>query len=227
VSNAVAETAGAAGGWPVGWDGVRFGYGGADVVDGVSLTVDAGEAVSLVGPNGAGKTTLARMVMALVRPREGRVRVGDWDVAARRPDEMAARVGYAFQHAERQLFARTVREDVAFGPRRLGREAGVVDAVLAELDLATLADWHPYDVSPPLRRRIALAGVLAMAPGVLLLDEPTAGFDRDDAALVVAALRRRHAAGVTLIVVTHDLALADAVTSRRVRLEAGRISPGP
>ena len=212
------------GGLPVRWQNVHHAYAAAEVVNGVSLDIEAGECVALLGPNGAGKTTLTRMIMGLVRPREGSVQVGDWDVARRRPDEMAARVGYAFQHADQQLFARSVRADVAFGPRRLGRGAAAVDPVLAELELAGVAERNPYDLPVPLRKLVTLAAVLAMEPQVLVLDEPTAGFDAALRARVIAALRRRHEAGLTIIAVSHDLALVRALAQREVVLERGAIA---
>jgi energy-coupling factor transport system ATP-binding protein len=207
------------------WEGVSFAYErGADVVRGVSLRVAAGESVVLAGPNGAGKTTLTRMAMGLVRPQAGRVSVGDWDVVSRRPDEMARRVGYAFQHADQQLFARSVREDVAFGPRQLGRSDAAVPAVLEELALGEYAAVHPYDVSVPLRKVVALAGVLAMQPAVLILDEPTAGLDREMRGRVVGALRRRRDAGITLIAISHDRAFIGEMAQRVVTMKDGRIA---
>jgi energy-coupling factor transporter ATP-binding protein EcfA2 len=210
-------------GFVVRWDGVSHGYGGGDVVQDVTLAIAPGESVSLLGHNGAGKTTLTRMLMGLVRPRAGRVSVGDWDVAGKRPDEMARRVGYAFQHADQQLFARTVRDDVAFGPRRLGGDVGAVDAVLAELGLAQDAGRHPYDLPGPVRKLVTLAGVFAMQPAVLVLDEPTAGFDRGLRARVVAAVRNRVERGVTVLCVSHDLEFVAAVARREVVLERGRV----
>jgi len=213
----------AAQGFAASWEGVRAGYGGADVLHGCTAEVAAGECVALLGPNGAGKTTLTRLLVGLLRPRAGRVRVGDWDVASRRPDEMARRVGYVFQHADQQLFARTVREDAAFGPRQLGLGDGGVREVLEELGLDDVADRHPYDLPAPLRKLASVAGVLAMRPGVLVLDEPTAGFDRGLRARFVAAVRRRLDAGVTVIAVTHDLALVATLAQRELVLEEGRV----
>lgn len=212
-------------GFPVTWEGVSFAYeGGADVVRGVSLRVAAGESVVLAGPNGAGKTTLTRMAMGLVRPQAGRVSVGDWDVASRRPDEMARRVGYVFQHADQQLFARSVREDVAFGPRQLGRSDAAIPGVLEELALTACAAVHPYDVSAPVRKVVALAGVLAMEPAVLILDEPTAGLDREMRGRVVGALRRRRAAGITVIAISHDRAFTGEMAQRVVTMRGGQIA---
>ena len=152
--------------------------------------------------------------------------MGDWDVAARRPDEMAARVGYAFQHADQQLFARSVREDVAFGPRQLGRSDAEVSAVLEELALSEHAAVHPYDVSAAVRKVVALAGVLAMHPAVLILDEPTAGLDREWRGRVTGALRRRHAEGVTVIAISHDRAFIGETAQRVVTMREGRIAEG-
>jgi energy-coupling factor transport system ATP-binding protein len=206
------------------WEGVSHDYGRGNVVSDVSLAIQPGECVALLGRNGAGKTTLTRMLMGLVRPRAGRVSVGDWDVATRRPDEMAARVGYAFQHADQQLFARTVQDDVAFGPRRLGIGEQEVHDVLMELDLLLEGLLHPYDLPAPLRKLVTLAGVLAMRPQVLVLDEPTAGFDDNLRALVIGAIESRVARGTTVITVSHDLAFVRAIARRRVTLEQGRIT---
>ncbi len=204
---------------------LRAGYdAGPDVLRGVSLDVQAGEAVALLGPNGAGKTTLTRLVAGLLRPRAGRVAVGDWDTAGKRPDEMARRVGYAFQHADQQLFARTVYEDVAFGPRRLGREEWRVTAALEELGLLDARDVHPYDLPAPVRKLVTLAGVLAMTPAVLLLDEPTAGMDFALRDIVVRAVRRQAAEGVTILAVSHDLSFVAEIAERIVVLREGGVA---
>jgi len=205
-------------------ESVSYAYGDVEALRGISLAIGAGESVALIGRNGAGKTTLTRLLVALLRPAAGRVAVGDWDVAGKRPDEMARRVGYVFQHADHQLFARSVREDVAFGSRRLGRREGPVSEVFEELGLAEYADVHPYDVPAPVRKLVALAGVLAMEPGVLILDEPTAGLDRPQRELAVAALRRRTGSGVTVLVVSHDLGFVAETAGRVVVMEAGRIA---
>jgi energy-coupling factor transport system ATP-binding protein len=203
---------------------VRYAYGAREALRDVSLAIGAGEQVALVGPNGAGKTTLTRLLVALRRPDAGRVTVGDWEVSHKRPDEMARRVGYVFQHADHQLFARSVRDDVAFGPRRLGHSEGAVPGVLEELGLAAAAGLHPYDVPAPVRKLVALAGVLAMEPCVLVLDEPTAGLDRVQRDRVVVALQRRAEAGVTVLAVSHDLGFVAEAADRVVVMREGRIA---
>ncbi|MDP3773224.1 MAG: ABC transporter ATP-binding protein [Gemmatimonadales bacterium] len=203
---------------------VHCGYGGGDVLRGVSLDVAAGESVALLGANGAGKTTLTRLLVGLIRPSAGRVTVGDWDAGTKRPDEMARRVGYAFQHADQQLFARTVREDVAFGPLSLGLSKDGVAWAMDELDLLAVAEVHPYDLPAPARKLVTLAGVLAMRPGLLVLDEPTAGFDRKRRELVIGALRRRLAEGVTVLVVSHDLGFVAEIAERIAVMKEGAIA---
>ncbi len=210
------------------FDGVAFSYGGAPVLQDVSFALESGERVALLGRNGAGKSTLTRLVTALRHPDAGAVWVGDWDTRGRRPEELARRVGSVFQHADQQLFARTVREDVAFGPRALG--LGVQECArrtataLEALELASVADEHPYDLPPPFRKLAALAGALALEPAVLVLDEPTSGLDRALQARVARALAMRAAAGVTLLVVTHDLGFAAETLDRALVLDAGRLA---
>jgi len=206
---------------------VSFAYGGRPVLRDVSCVVASGERVALIGRNGAGKTTLTRLIAGLERAETGTVRVGDWDTGRHRPDELARRVAVVFQHADQQLFARTVREDVAFGPRALGvpgPEARVrVAAALAELDLGSVANEHPYDLPAPVRKLAALAGALALAPSLLVLDEPTAGLDRVLRARVARAIRARAAAGCAVLLVTHDVAFAVEVLDRALALDAGAV----
>ena len=207
---------------------VSFAYGGRPAVRDVSCAVAPGEAVALIGRNGAGKTTLTRLVAGLERANTGTVRVGDWDAARHRPEELARRVAVVFQYADQQLFARAVRDDVAFGPRALGvprREAAArVEAALVELQLEDVANEHPYDLPAPLRKLAALAGALALAPALLVLDEPTAGLDRALRARVARVIRARSAAGCAVLVVTHDLAFAAETLDRALALDGGALA---
>ncbi|OLC07592.1 MAG: hypothetical protein AUH42_03345 [Gemmatimonadetes bacterium 13_1_40CM_70_11] len=211
--------------------GVSFTYrGGPPVLSEVSFTLGAGERVALLGRNGAGKSTLARLVTGLLHPDAGSVWVGDWDTRGRRPEELtqAGRVGSVFQHADQQLFARTLREDVAFGPRELGydpaRCSRLTTYALDLLELTPFADEHPYDLPSPFRKLAALAGALALEPALLVLDEPTAGLDRGLQGRVARAIGERAARGTTLLVVTHDLAFAAETLDRALVLDAGRLA---
>lgn len=204
---------------------VRFRYAGDDVLNGVSLRVEEGEAAALLGANGAGKTTLLKLAMAFQHPRAGVVSVDGRVTSGLAPELLAGTVGYLFQRPEDQLFRRTVRDDVAFGPAQLGWEATRVQEsvtrVLQELELSDYADRHPYDLSLPRRRLVALAGVLASEPRLLLLDEPTATLDRHARALVIRVLRARRERGAAFIAVTHDTAFALEACDRAILLDGG------
>ena len=210
------------------FDGVAFSYGNVAALSDVSFEVAAGERVALLGRNGAGKSTVVRLVTGLVRPDEGTVWIGDWDTAGRAPEQLAWRVGSLFQHADQQLFARTLREDVSFGPRALGFPAREVqrrtDEALDALGLHASAAQHPYDLSPALRKLAALAGALALEPALLVLDEPTAGLDRAGRARVAEAVREHAGRGAALLVVTHDLAFAAETLQRGIVLDRGRLA---
>lgn len=212
------------------FDGVTVRYTGAPApaVDGVSFSVAAGEGVALVGPNGAGKTTVLRAAMALLHPVAGVVEVAGRATAGRHPEDLADVAGYAFQHPEAQLFERTVRAEIAFGPRQLDwaaeRIAEVTDELLVALELTRWADVHPYDLPVPRRRIVALAAALAARPRLLLLDEPTAGLDAAGARIVERAVRGARAAGAAVVAVTHDADLAIESLERAILLEQGRVA---
>lgn len=210
------------------FENVSYDYAGRPALAGVSFAIAPGERVALVGRNGAGKSTLLRLVTGLLRPATGSVSVGDWNAAERRPDELARRVGSLFQHADQQLFARTVAEDVAFGPRVTGIPAPEterrVQRALESLGLMEVAAEHPYDLPPPWRKLAALAGALALEPMLLVLDEPTAGLDRRARARVAEALGKRADGGTALLVVTHDLGFAAETLERALVLEQGRLA---
>jgi len=189
------------------------GYRARPVLRGLQLRVDAGERVAVVGGNGAGKTTLLRALMGL-QPVDGTLEVSGRRVA-RAEDAVAAGVALVFQNPDDQLFGTTVAEDVRFGPRnqRLDEaEAGRrADAALAELGIAHLAERPIEELSFGEKKRACLAGVLAMRPRVLLLDEPTAGLDPLAEEALVALLGR---IATTSIVATHAVDLVPRLCDR-------------
>ncbi len=209
-------------------DHVSFAYGATPALADVSFTLAPGERVALLGRNGAGKSTLVKLVTGLLRPRAGSVWVGDWDTRDRAPEALARRVGSVFQHADQQLFARTLQDDVSFGPRALGLALSEVHErvarALAVLGLEGLAREHPYDLPPAFRKLAALAGALALEPALLVLDEPTAGLDRALRARVARALGERSTGGVALLVITHDLTFAAETLERGLVLDRGRLA---
>jgi len=208
--------------------GVWFAYGGRPALEDVGFTLTAGERVALLGRNGAGKSTLMRLVTGLLPPARGSIHVGDEDTRVAGPARLARRVGSMFQHADQQLFARTVREDVAFGPRAIGvpsaETAARVERALQELGLDAVADHHPYDLPAPQRKLAALAGALALEPALLVLDEPTAGLDRRAKRLVGNALSGCAERGAALLAITHDLGFAAEALTRALVLERGRLA---
>ncbi len=209
-------------------EGVSFCYDTIPALADLSFAIAPGERVALLGRNGAGKSTVVRLVAGLARPDEGTVWVGDWDTGDCVPEQLAWRVGSVFQHADQQLFAATVRDDVSFGPRALGVGAREVerrtDRALEDLDLTAHAGHHPYDLPPALRKLAALAGALALEPGLLVLDEPTIGLDRALRARVTRALLDRAAGSVALLVITHDLTFAAETLERGVVLDRGTLA---
>lgn len=206
---------------------LRFRYPHASVLDGVDCTVRPGEAVGLFGANGAGKSTILRLCMALLQPTTGSVEVAGRSTAGLGPEDLAGDVGFLFQRPEDQLIRTTVRDEIAYGPERLGwsaaRVKGAVEASLRECGLADHAEAHPYDLSLPRRRLVALASILVGAPKVLLLDEPTALLDRGGRALVADIIRSRVAAGVAVLAVVHDPVFAAEALDRGVVLDGGTI----
>lgn len=219
---------------------------GRPSVDRLSFAVNRGETLALMGGNGAGKTTVIRLLSALVSPDEGDITVAGIPVAtdrrcpgrARRPWQRVAhrlaprirqlsrsqrvelrhRLGLVMQHPEQQLFAQTVAEDVAYGPRNLGlSEQEVtqrVDEALELLHIGNLRDRSPFSLSGGQQRLAAIAGVIACHPDVLLLDEPTASLDDTASARIRGLLADLHRRGVTIVLVTHSVDEARAVADR-------------
>lgn len=192
---------------------------GKKALDGVSFDVRRGESTAIVGQTGSGKSTLLRLMCGLEAPDAGSVVVAGSSTAKKRGRRAVRRaVGYVMQHPERQLFAQTVAEDVAFGPRNLGLSSEeVTRRVDHALELVGLADKRgasPFELSGGQRRLAAIAGVLAMEPELLILDEPTAGLDPRGRARLRELLADLRAHGVTLVQVTHSM--EDAARADRV-----------
>lgn len=197
-----------------------FSYGpDAQALDGVSLEVPARATTAIVGQTGSGKSTLLRLLCGLEAADAGSLTICGINAATKRGRRQVRRaVGYVMQHPERQLFAQTVAEDVAFGPRNQGLSAAEVERRVAHaLDLVGLADRRdasPFELSGGQQRLAAIAGVLAMEPELLVLDEPTAGLDPRGRARLRALMADLAAHGVTLLQVTHSM--EDAARSDHV-----------
>lgn len=193
-------------------------------LDGVDLTVRAGERVAILGPNGAGKTSLVLHLNGVLTATSGAVEIGDIAVTRRTLRRIRQTVGVVFQDPDDQLFMPTVAQDVAFGPANFGVRgaelAERVRAALAAVSLAEHAERSPAHLSMGQRRRAALATVLACRPDVLVLDEPSANLDpvaRRELAETLGAL------DTTMLIVTHDLPYAAQLCDRAVVMDAGMI----
>ena len=181
-------------------------------LDDVSLTVNDGEFVAFIGHTGSGKSTLAEHCNATKLPSSGTVTMDGLSTADRKARREVRRlVGFVAQYPEYQLFAETVREDVGFGPRNLGMSEPEVDEAvrgaiaLVGLDYDAVAEKSPFDLSGGQKRRVALAGIIAMHPKVLVLDEPMVGLDPRGRREVFDIVKSLHARGTTIVMVSHSM----------------------
>ena len=192
-------------------------------LDDVSFTLEKGEFVALIGHTGSGKSTLAEHLNGLLHPMAGKVLVDGVDLAAKTPEAKAARnrVGMVFQYPEHQLFAETIYEDIAFGPRNQGKTEPEVEKAVrsamefVDLDFDNFAQRSPFQLSGGQMRRVAIAGVVAMEPDYLIMDEPSAGLDPISRDSIFGQLRKifeKRKMGVLLI--THSMEEAAQYASR-------------
>lgn len=213
--------------------GLTFTYpSGVEALQGVTLTIEPGEAVAIVGENGAGKTTLVKHFNGLLRPSGGSVVVGEWDTRKYSVAKLASRVGYVFQNPDDQLFERTVIKEVTFGPRNLGRSdeesrAAGLEA-LAAVGLQGQDHIHPYDLHLSQRKLLAMAAVLAMRTPVIVLDEPTTGQDAVGLATIGHIVERLKDERRTVVTITHDIDFAAEHFERVVVMTRGKVlADGP
>lgn len=198
-------------------------------VDDVSFTVNDGDFVGLIGHTGSGKSTLIQHLNALLKPAGGQVLVDGEDIhQPGRSLSARLKVGLVFQYPEYQLFEETVRKDVGFGPRNLGLSDAEVDARVSEaLRRVGLSegDWEksPFELSGGQKRRAAIAGVLAMRPEFLVLDEPAAGLDPAGRSSMRALVNSLHADGTTVIMVSHSMDDVATLCNRILVMSGGRL----
>ncbi len=199
---------------------------------GVNLQIEKGEFIAVIGHTGSGKSTLVQHLSGLLHPQVGKVSVDGVNLNAKTAEAKKARnsVGMVFQYPEHQIFAETVYDDIAFGPRNKGLESDAVDRAVkdamafAGLDFDTFANRSPFRLSGGQMRRVAIAGVVAMEPDYLILDEPSAGLDpraRDSIFKEVMALYRKR--GIAVILVTHNMEEAARYATRLLVVADGRI----
>jgi len=186
----------------------------------------------MVGPIGSGKSTLVQHLNALLEPTSGRVLVDGRSLSYKEHDlqKLRQKVGLVFQFPERQLFEETVYEDVAFGPRNLKLPEDQVDRRVREslqlvgLDVDLFAARSPFDLSGGEQRRVAIAGVLALEPEVLILDEPFVGLDPRGCGQIIDILQELRRAGVTVVLITHNMDLVVSLADRLVVMREGAVA---
>ena len=203
----------------------------ARALDSVSLSIRDGEFIGVIGHTGSGKSTLIAHLNALDRPEPGTVFVNGMDLGAKDADLSKVRrtVGLVFQYPEYQLFEETVAKDVAFGPRNLKLPEDEVQArVRRAMEMVGLAeryaDRSPFDLSGGQKRRAAIAGVLAMEPSILILDEPAAGLDPVGRREMLDLVKRIHEAGTTVVMVSHSMDDVGRLCDRLIVLEHGHVA---
>lgn len=198
----------------------------------VSLEIAKGEFVAIIGHTGSGKSTLVQHLNGLLKPTEGKAAIDDIDLSAKGAEAKAARqqVGMVFQYPEHQIFAETVFEDIAFGPRNKGfNEEDVAKQVreamaFVGLDYDTYAQRSPFQLSGGQMRRVAIAGVVAMNPDYLVLDEPSAGLDpRSRNAVFKEILALHKSRGIAIVLVTHSMEEAAKYADRMLVINGGRV----
>lgn len=202
-------------------------------LNGINLNINEGEFIGLIGHTGSGKSTLIQHLNGLAKPTSGKIIVDGVDITSKEANlrETRQKVGLVFQYPEYQLFEETVFKDIAFGPKNLGLkdeeiEKRVIKAMeLVGLDYETQSDRSPFELSGGQKRRVAIAGVLAMEPKVLILDEPTAGLDpkgRDE--ILGEILDLYNKGGITIILVSHSMEDVARLVNRIVVMHDGMIS---
>ena len=198
----------------------------------VSLDIAKGEIVAIIGHTGSGKSTLVQHLNGLLKPDQGQATIDDIDITAKGAQAKAARqqVGMVFQYPEHQLFAETVFEDIAFGPRNKGVEEEAVAKQVREamefvgLDYDIFAQRSPFQLSGGQMRRVAIAGVVAMNPDYLVLDEPSAGLDPRSRNAVFKEIMSLHKSrGIAIVLVTHSMEEAVKYADRLLVINAGKV----
>lgn len=202
---------------------------GTQALKNINIEIEKGEKVAIIGPNGAGKSTLFSHFNGLTEPTSGCVKIEDKPISFEKDELLKVRqkVGIVFQDPNDQLFAPTVKEDIAFGPMNLGLsydevEKRVEDA-LKMVGMENYEDKTPHHLSGGQQKRIAIAGIIAMKPELMILDEPTAGLDPDGVEKVLNIMNQLNEKGMTLIISSHDIDMISKYADKIFVLYNGEI----
>ena len=201
------------------------------VLKNINLEINSGEFIGLVGPSGAGKTTLLQHITGLLKPTTGKIFIDGRDIWGKKYslNELRKKIGLVFQFPENQLFEETIFSDIAFGPKALNLSPGEIEGRIKQslglvgMNFEQMRDRSPRHLSEGEKRRVALAGILAMAPEMLILDEPTAGLDPKGAKLIVQILEQLNKEGITILLTTHNMEMILRLANRIIVLVDGSI----
>ena len=203
-----------------------------EALKGINLTINEGDFVGIIGHTGSGKSTLVQHLNGLLHPTTGQVTIDGVDAALKTEEAklMRHKVGMVFQYPEHQLFEETIAQDIAFGPKNLGLSADEVDARVREamdfvgLDYETYANRSPFQLSGGQMRRVAIAGVVALNPSYLILDEPSAGLDPFGREEIFQKIIDLHAKkGITVVLVSHNMEDISRMANRLIVIDNGKI----
>lgn len=202
------------------------------ILNRINLTICRGEFVAFIGQNGAGKTTLAKTFNGILKPTGGEVIVDGMNTQTVGLDKLARVVGYVYQNPDNQIFAPTVKEEVAFGPRNIGFSRDEIEKAVAHalklVDMEKDADTYPFLLGRGQRQKLAVASVLAMGSPVMVVDEPTTGLDLAGSMSIMKLLKQWNRDGRTIIFITHDIEIVAEYADRTLVMSCGQIlADGP
>ena len=210
-------------------DSVRFGYGktkDAELIHGISLSIEDGEFVALTGENGVGKSTFSKLLAGILKPSDGKICVNGIDTKKAKNSMLAKTTGFLFQNPDRQLCTYTVRDEIAFGQKALktGTEEEISKRTEKIIErFGFNPDEAPFSLSRGQGQRLALASIIAVEPKVMILDEPTTGLDYKECMEIMSAVKELNKNGTTVIMVCHDMELVLDFARRMIVLADGKI----
>ena len=207
---------------------IRFGYvPSVDIFRNVTFTIEGGEYIAIGGRNGCGKTTITRLLVGLEKAREGHMYYNGRDITSMPPSKRGQFIGYVFQQPDRQMFRPTVATEVAFGPESLGRSKAevkrIVDEVLERTGIGHLREAYPPTLRRGEKQRVAIAGIIAMRPDCIVMDEPTVGVDAQSREHIMSSIKKLRESGATVIYTSHYMHEVEEICDRVAIIDKGRL----
>ncbi len=200
---------------------------GTQAINDISMNIKSGKKVAILGANGSGKSTLLQHLNGLILPQGGSIKINGINIEKKNLLEIRKNVGFVFDNPDNQLFAPTVLEDLAFGPRNLGlgedKVVGLVHKILDLIGIKDLKDKQPHNLSLGQKRKVAIGGVLAMEPDILIFDEPFSGLDPQALEQFLEVLNTLYEMGKSLVITTHDVDIAYEWADEIIILKRGKV----